>query len=257
MLLFWNPGCGFCRRMLEDLKTWEANPPGGAPKLLIVSTGSVEANKEQGITSPLLLDEGFQTGRAFGASGTPSSILIDEEGKIASRVAVGGPGVLAMARGEEAPAPAANGGAPAMAMPKVGDKAPEVKLPDLTGKIVDLAAHKGTKTLVLFWNPGCGFCKRMLEDLKTWETKPPRGAPKLLVVSTGSIEENQAQGLRSPILLDHGFRVGNSFGAGGTPSAVLVDAKGAIASEVAVGAQAVMALAGAKPAAAAPKVINS
>ena len=256
MLLFWNPGCGFCRRMVDDLKGWEAAPPAGSPKLLVVSTGTVEANKEQGFGSPILLDEGFQTGRAFGASGTPSAILIDEEGKIASRVAVGAPGVLAMARGEEAPAPVpANGGAPAPALPKVGEPAPTVSLPDLTGKTVNLAQHKGTKTLALFWNPNCGFCRRMVDDLKAWEAKPPRGAPKLVLISTGSVEENEAQGLRSPILLDQGFRTGSVFGASGTPSAVLIDAKGNIASEVAVGAQAVMALAGAKPAE--PKVVNA
>ena len=50
-------------------------------------------------------------------------------------------------------------------------------------------------------------------------------------------------GLRSPVLLDQGFSVGSAFGASGTPSAVLVDAKGNIASDVAVGAQAVLALA--------------
>jgi peroxiredoxin len=241
--------------MVDDLKAWEAERPPDAPQLLVVSTGTVESNREQGIASPILLDEGFQTGRAFGASGTPSSILIDEQGRIASRVAVGGPAVLAMAKGEEAPVPTGNGGGPAPAVPKVGDKAPDVKLPDLAGKTVDLASHKGTRTLVLFWNPGCGFCRRMLDELKAWEAKPPRGAPKLLVVSTGSVEENREEGLRSPILLDQGFRVGSTFGAGGTPSAVLVDAKGNIASEVAVGAQAVMALAGAKPAE--PTVINA
>jgi peroxiredoxin/uncharacterized membrane protein YphA (DoxX/SURF4 family) len=256
MLLFWNPGCGFCRRMVDDLKSWEADPPAGSPKLLVISTGTAEANREQGIGSPILLDEGFQTGRAFGASGTPSAILIDEAGKIASRVAVGAPGVLAMARGEEAPTPVpANGGAPAPALPKVGDPAPTVSLPDLAGKTVNLAQHKGTKTLALFWNPSCGFCRRMLDDIKAWEAKPPRGAPKLVLISTGSAEENEAQGLRSPILLDQGFRTGSAFGATGTPSAVLIDAKGNIASEVAVGAQAVMALAGAKPAE--PKVVNA
>jgi peroxiredoxin len=49
---------------------------------------------------------------------------------------------------------------------KVGEPAPELRLPDLTGKLVDLADLRGSKTLVLFWNPGCGFCQRMLDDLK-------------------------------------------------------------------------------------------
>jgi sec-independent protein translocase protein TatA len=43
-----------------------------------------------GIGSPVVLDQQFVVGRAFGAGGTPSAVLVDEEGKIASEVAVGG-----------------------------------------------------------------------------------------------------------------------------------------------------------------------
>ena len=50
-------------------------------------------------------------------------------------------------------------------------------------------------------------------------------------------------GLRSRVALDADFSVGRAFGAGGTPSAVLVDAEGGLASQVAVGAQPVLALA--------------
>jgi protein-disulfide isomerase len=117
-------------------------------------------------------------------------------------------------------------------------------LPDLSSQIVSLSDFRGHKTLVLFWNPACGFCQRMLDDLKAWEAKPPKDAPKLLVVSTGDIEANQALRLCSPLVLDQNMSVGSKFGANGTPMAVLVDAEGRIASEVAAGAPAVLALAG-------------
>ncbi|HET8522098.1 MAG TPA: redoxin domain-containing protein, partial [Thermomicrobiales bacterium] len=247
-VLFWNPGCGFCKRMLDDLKAWEDNPPKGSTKLLVVSTGEPAANTALGLKSPLVLDQGFAVGRAFGASGTPSAVLVDANGKVASDVVVGGPAVMALVRGED-PAKA-NGGAPAAAAPKAaskGDPAPTVKLSDITGKQFDLKSRRGGKTMLLFWNPGCGFCKRMLDDLKAWEENPPKGAPKLVVVSTGTVESNEALGLKSTILLDEGFSVGRTFGASGTPSAVLIDAKGNIASDVAVGAPGVLALAGATP----------
>jgi thiol-disulfide isomerase/thioredoxin len=117
-------------------------------------------------------------------------------------------------------------------------------LPDLSGEQVSLEGFKGDRTLVLFWNPGCGFCKRMQDDLKAWEANPPEGAPRLLVVSTGTVEANREMGLQSPVVLDQGFTTGRTFGASGTPSAVLVDVEGNIASEVAIGAPAVLALAG-------------
>jgi thiol-disulfide isomerase/thioredoxin len=126
---------------------------------------------------------------------------------------------------------------------RIGDPAPALRLPDLGGALLDLAAFRGERTLVLFWNPGCGFCQRMLEDLKAWEAHPPAGASRLLVVSTGTVEANRALGLRSPIVLDQGFMVGCAFAAGGTPMAVLVDAEGKIASDLAAGAPAVLALA--------------
>ena len=247
LVLFWNPGCGFCKRMIDDLKAWESDRPANAPKLLVVSTGNADTNKEMGLSSTIVLDQGFETGRAFGASGTPSAVLIDAQGNIASDIGVGAPNVLALARGEGAPSAPSNGGVPVddnPPAPKVGDPAPVVKLPDLDGNTLDLASLRGTKTLVLFWNPGCGFCARMLDDLKAWEAKPPKGAPKLLLISTGSVEENRELGLRSPVVLDQGFSAGRAFGASGTPSAIMVDAQGQIASDLAVGADAVLDLAG-------------
>ncbi|MGH2531769.1 MAG: redoxin domain-containing protein [Thermomicrobiales bacterium] len=244
LLVFWNPGCGFCRRMVDDLKAWEVNPPKGAPKLLLVSTGEVEANTSLGLASPTVLDQGFAIGRAYGASGTPSALLVDKDGKIASGVAVGSPGVLALANGQDPKTVAVESGAPAPPASKKGQKAPAVKLPDLDGNIFELSKLRGGKTLLVFWNPGCGFCRRMIDDLRAWEADPPKGAPKVVYVSTGTVEANREQGLSSTILLDDGFAVGRNFGASGTPSAVLIDAKGNIASDVAVGAPGVLALAG-------------
>jgi peroxiredoxin/uncharacterized membrane protein YphA (DoxX/SURF4 family) len=246
-VLFWNPGCGFCRRMVDDLKAWEANPPASAPDLLVVSTGTPEANQALGLSSPTVLDEGFQTGRKFGASGTPSAVLVDARGLIASPVVVGADNVFSLLDpARPKPAPSQNGGAVAAA--RVGDEAPEIRLDDLDGRPVNLAELRGTPTMLLFWNPGCGFCRRMVDDLKAWEASPPANAPKLLIVSTGAVDANRELGLSSMIVLDEGFSVGRRFGASGTPSAVLVDAQGRVASSVAVGAPAVLALAGKQPA---------
>jgi protein-disulfide isomerase len=110
-------------------------------------------------------------------------------------------------------------------------------------RVVHWAGVPTDTTLVLFWSPECGFCQRMLDDLKGWETNPQPGAPQLLVVSRGTVAANQAQGLRSPVVLDQGFTVGRAFGATGTPMAVLVDGNRKIASEVVAGAQAILALA--------------
>ena len=87
--------------MLPDLKEWEATSPDDAPRLLVVSAGTEEANREMGLASPVVLDQQFAVGRAFGASGTPSAVLVDAEGKVASEVAVGAPGVLELAGADQ------------------------------------------------------------------------------------------------------------------------------------------------------------
>jgi thiol-disulfide isomerase/thioredoxin len=133
-----------------------------------------------------------------------------------------------------------NEGRPALA---VGEPAPELQLTDLDDRAVDLADFRGQSTLVLFWNPDCGYCRQMLPALKAWEAEPPPGAPRLLVVSTGSTEANKAMGLRASVVLDHSFTIGREFGASGTPTAVLLDAELAVASELAAGSDAVMGLA--------------
>jgi len=49
---------------------------------------------------------------------------------------------------------------------------------------------------------------------------------------------------RPPVLLDPNFGAGNVLGAGGTPSAVIIDEQGIVASDIRVGASEVLALAG-------------
>jgi hypothetical protein len=66
--------------------------------LVLISTGTAEANRNQGLRSLTLLDQNFRTGGAFGADGTPSAILIDAKGNVASGLAVGGPEVMKLAR---------------------------------------------------------------------------------------------------------------------------------------------------------------
>jgi peroxiredoxin len=239
LVLFWNPGCGFCQQMLDDLKAWDAQPPEGAPKLLVVSAGSVEDNRAMGLSSPVLVDDSFTVGSAFGANGTPMAVLVDEEGNIASEVVAGAPAVMALARGEQAPPQleSPQPATPELAV-KVGDPAPDVRLPNIPGETVDLADFRGRQMLVLFWNPGCGFCEQMLDDLRAWDANRPADAPQLVVISTAPVE-----GLRSPVLLDPDFKVAWTFGANGTPMAVLVDEEGKVASNVATGAQEVFALA--------------
>jgi thiol-disulfide isomerase/thioredoxin len=213
----------------------------------------------------VLLQKDREIAEAYQAYGTPGAVLIRPDGTIGSPVAQGADAIRALIATALTPAGLATlsmvaaqsngkGAAPRPPPgPRIGEPAPDFSLPDLSGKFVSLADFRGHTTLLLFWRPSCGFCQRMLPDLQAWEANPPKGAPRLLVVSTDSVQDNQAMGLRSPVLLDQdGMSVGRLFGATGTPMAVLVDAEGKSASEVAAGAPAVLALTGQQQGKAAP-----
>ena len=119
--------------------------------------------------------------------------------------------------------------------PHIGQRAPSFRLFDLDGNAVESSRIGGRETLLIFWNPNCRFCNDMLADLRAWERDRPMGTPDILVISTGADEPNRALGLQSVVLLDARFSVGTSYGVRGTPTAILVDANGNIASEPKMG----------------------
>jgi thiol-disulfide isomerase/thioredoxin len=124
----------------------------------------------------------------------------------------------------------------------VGAPAPTIELRALDGEVVKLGSPCDRDSLLLFWNPDCGFCRAMHEDLLAWETSINGHGPRLMVVSSGDPERTREDSFRSAVVLDPDFSAGDAFGAGGTPSAVLLGADGRVGSTVAVGAPAVLAL---------------
>jgi thiol-disulfide isomerase/thioredoxin/uncharacterized membrane protein YphA (DoxX/SURF4 family) len=265
LLLFGDPNCGPCNALMPDVARWQRELA-GTLTVSVISRGEVEANQakrgEHGLTQ-VLLQEDWEVSNSFQAAGTPTAVLVRADGAIGSYVASGAEEIRALVSrqigsqipviqptvsgtpcphcgqvhgGEQAAPPVQEGLA-------VGTPAPEVILPDLAGKQVSLNDFHGRETLVLFWNPGCGFCQQLLPQLKEWEQQRPEGAPEVVLISTGSVEANQEHGLRSTIVIDDGWTAGAAFGASGTPSAVLVDAEGKIAAPLGVGGPSVMALA--------------
>jgi peroxiredoxin len=286
LLLFSSPSCAPCVELMPEAARWQRIH---ASKLTIalLNRGTADAVQAKAAAYKLA-DLLMQTGNAandvaaaYLAGGTPSAVLIDVSGKIASPLAAGAEAVRRLVERAVAPivpgrpaeilpaqdplrthlrrrAPIAfdggavhrngahaNNGRPALkpAAPLIGAQAPAVRLPDLDGEPVDLARFRGATTLLLFWNPACGFCRRMAGDLRAVTSQPAPGAPQVVLISTGAVEANLALDLPVPILLDESFHTGFAFGASGTPSAILLDAEGRVASPVVTGAPAVLALA--------------
>ena len=235
MLLFTDPNCGSCTAMLPEIRRWQKEQ---AEELTIslVSQGTVEENRakrtEHGLRGILIQQDG-EVSEAYEVGATPSAVLVRSDGTIGSGVFEGPDAISALL--EHAVAERSR--------TVVGTRAPQIELPDLNGAIVSLRSFRGTRLVVLFWDPECQFCGEMLPDLRAWEDNDPEEAPMLLVVSTGSEEATRKMSLSSPVLLDAQLAAARAFDAPGTPSAVLIDEQGRVASELAVGAPAVLALA--------------
>jgi peroxiredoxin/uncharacterized membrane protein YphA (DoxX/SURF4 family) len=258
LLLFTNPNCGPCQALLREVSSWQ-HQHSAKLTIALVSEGTAADNRakipERGL-SRVLIQQKREVAEIYQAWGTPSAVVIRPDGAIGSPLAQGADAIRALVAQSlsgrqtlELPAvanrPDGSGyRAPLVPAAKLGEAAPRLELPDLDGKITGLADFSGRKTLLLFWNPRCGFCQRMLSDLQDWDADPPPEAPVLVLVSAGTAEDGRLMGLRSTILLDSTGQAGSAFGANGTPMGLLIDANGRITSEVAAGAQAVFELVG-------------
>lgn len=96
LVTFWSTTCPHCANMMEELKAWEKERSSGDPELLVFSDGEPEAHRDLALDSPLVLDAGYKTAEKFGMFGTPSAVLVNEEGRIVSETAVGAPNIWAL-----------------------------------------------------------------------------------------------------------------------------------------------------------------
>jgi peroxiredoxin/uncharacterized membrane protein YphA (DoxX/SURF4 family) len=259
LLVFTDPTCGPCTALLPQIATWQRETPGGLRPVLI-SRGDPEANlghaRQHGLADVLLQAE-RETDESFRVAATPSALIVAADGAVASPVHAGEDEIRALVAGRPpvaGSAPVAGSGPVAASAPvrlavhrsepSLGHPAPDAPLRTLGGEPAALSAVlSGRDTTIVFWNPECGFCTRMLDDLRALDRADRDAGRQLLVISTGDAEANRAMGLSALVLLDDAFAAGERLGVAGTPSAVRVDARGRVASPVAVGAKAVLALA--------------
>ena len=96
LVTFWSPTCPFCQQMLDDLREWENVKGKDDPALVVFSDGDAEEHDKIGLRSPLILDKGHQTAAGFGMFGTPSAVLINEDGRFISETATGAPDIWAL-----------------------------------------------------------------------------------------------------------------------------------------------------------------
>ena len=93
LVTFWSLTCGFCDQMLDDLRDWDKTKGADEPNLILISEGESEPHRQLNLQSPIILDKNRKLSKEFGMNGTPSAVLINEDGKIVSETAVGAAGI--------------------------------------------------------------------------------------------------------------------------------------------------------------------
>jgi peroxiredoxin len=263
LLIFFNPRCGFCTRMGADLAALAVDGADGRPIPLVVTTGEVEENRrfvaEYGLRGPMLLQQGMEVASQYQCNGTPMGYLIDEQGQIASEMAIGAPALMVLVDAPAAPvaipgsgqAPGALGGKRGVEESKIernglpaGTPAPNFRLPLLHGGELSLAEYQGRKVLLVFSDPNCGPCDQLAPQLE--RQSRASGDVQVLMLSRGELEANRAKagqhGLTFPILLQRQWEISRDYGMFATPVAYLIDEEGIIAREAAVGVEPILAL---------------
>lgn len=112
-----------------------------------------------------------------------------------------------------------------------------------TISLTQLLAY-GKPVLLIFTNPTCGPCVVLFAEVKDWQETHSEQLT-IALISFGTIKENFVNVARNRlghVLLQQQREVAERYGANVTPTAVVVDTKGRIASPIAAGADEIRAL---------------
>jgi len=115
-----------------------------------------------------------------------------------------------------------------------GDKAPEFRLPDMNGQIVNLSDLRGKIVIIHFWATWCPPC---VEEIPTLDYLNQQLAGSDFAMLAISVDENGAQGagpflkqkgLNVPVLLDPDRAVAMRYGTFKFPETYILDRAGIV-----------------------------
>lgn len=126
-----------------------------------------------------------------------------------------------------------------------GTPAPPFTLPRLDGGELSLGDYAGRRVLLVFSDPDCGPCNLLAPKLERLSKQSPDVS--IVMVSRGDPEQNRRKvaehGMTFPVVLQEGWQLSREYAKFATPVAYLIDEEGRIAADVALGMDAILALA--------------
>jgi peroxiredoxin len=257
LLIHWNPGCGFCEAIAPELARLEQDLLQNNIRLLFIAGADAKSNRalmrKCGLRAPVLLLDKGETPRPFQYTGTPVAYLLDAEGRVAQPFAEGADAVPALAR-NLIPHTRHLSGEKALAESRIvrdglkaGARAPDFSLKNIHGGLVSLDDYRGRRVLLVFTDPHCGPCDTIAAELAQLHRAHGHDGMAFVMVGRGDVEENRRKakrfGIEFPVLLQDQWKLSKQYGIFATPVAFLVGEHGVILENVAVGADAIRALA--------------
>lgn len=243
------PNCAPCEAIAENFAVWGEELSKKA-NLAIISSGDTDQNIEkfgEVNRSRLYFQEADQAANALGSKWTPTAVLIAADGRIASRPAAGDAEIeklIQHIRDTRLPAkkPLYLGNPDDHTVKRFGKEIDGFSLNTISGKAFSKDDLVGKNTLAVFWSLTCPHCTEMLDQLKSWRSNG--NGLSLAVFADGDIEKLNATGLGESLILDADFEVSKMIGMHGTPSALVIDEKGRVISELVAGAERIRKLGG-------------
>lgn len=249
VFLFVGPKCEPCKALLPDFRRWKEQLDGRV-RLVFVSSGSADENKSRfgdDLADGMLLQKNKELANMVHSKWTPTALFVSAEGNIASHPAVGEGAIRDLfdklvkedisKEHFHIPSPGVPGRI------KIGQPVPELALDDLTGRTITRDDFTGGHTLAVFLSTSCSYCQTLVDEIREWEKGNPNGT-RAIVFSEGERSVHESYEIQSPILLEKGYATAMKLGMFGVPSGVLVDERGVIVSETAVGGPAIWSLIG-------------
>ena len=272
VLVFFDPSCGFCLEMAQQLAALPPQGQEGGSLPLVVASRGVDANaawmRDCEGRCRVLFQNADEVAAQYSLDGTPMGCLIDESGRIASEVVAGPEALMALIHspaGEAGITTASNAsGELGSSRPsrgkenrglehsrinrsglKAGAMAPAFTVPRLDGGELSLEEYRGRPVLLVFSDPECGPCEHLAPHLEAIHRT--RIDPAVVMVSRRDAESNrrkaEALGLTFPIGLQSLWQVSKLYEMFYTPIGYLIDERGVIVRDVAVGPEGILALA--------------
>jgi len=269
LMIHWNFDCGFCEAIADDLARLENDLSRQNAQIVLLTSGDESFNRDQaashGMKSIMLLLNGKEIPAPFKHQGTPVAYFVDEQAQVAEPFASGADQVIALARRIASSPDSSESVEPKLARSplkserslaesriernglRAGTRAPGFRLPDLQGHLVSLDDYRNRRLLLVFSDPHCGPCDELAPHLARLYQEHRNDGLEVMLVGRGTVDENQEKarkfGFDFPVVLQDKWKLSKEYGIFATPVAFLIAEDGVIAQDVAVGKDAILALA--------------